>query len=80
MAKKQKLTSDELEVLTTSIKQLNSIQSQIGGLQLQQHELLHTFSIIKGKLDENQKALQDKYGDKVIDINTGELSEPAEKN
>lgn len=76
----QKLTPEELESLNTVIKQLNNVQSQIGGLELQKHELLHTFAQIKGNLDKMQKELQDKYGDKVIDINTGELSEPAEKN
>lgn len=69
----EKLTAEELEVLTNIIKQLNSVQSQIGGLELQKHELLHTFAQVKTKLDEQQKELQDKYGDKVIDINTGEL-------
>lgn len=76
----QKLTADELEKLSNTINQLNGVQSQIGGLELQKHELLHAFSQIKAKLDETQKELQDKYGDKMIDIKTGELSEPAEKN
>lgn len=76
----EKLTAEELEILTNIIKQLNNTQSQIGGLELQKHELLHAFAQIKTKLDEQQKDLQKKYGDKVIDINTGELREPAEEN
>ncbi|MDA9907767.1 hypothetical protein N9D22_05220 [Flavobacteriaceae bacterium] len=80
MAKTEKLTAEELEVLTNIIKQLNSVQSQIGGLELQKHELLHTFAQVKTKLDTQQKELQDKYGDKVININTGELNEPAKED
>lgn len=76
----EKLTAEELEVLTNIIKQLNSVQSQIGGLELQKHELLHTFAQVKTKLDEQQKELQEKYGDKVIDINTGELREPVKED
>jgi len=80
MAKTEKLTAEELEVLINIIKQLNSVQSQIGGLELQKHDLLHTFAQVKTKLDEQQKELQEKYGDKVIDINTGELREPAKED
>lgn len=80
MAKAQKLTKEELEVLNTIIKQLNSVQSQIGGLELQKHELLHTFAQVKVKLDEQQKELQEKYGDKIIDVNTGNLSEPSKED
>jgi len=80
MAKTEKLTAEELEGLKNVITQLNSVQSQIGGLELQKHELLHTFAQMKTKLDEQQKELQAKYGDKVIDINTGELREPAKED
>ena len=80
MKKVEKLTKKELEALTNIIKQLNSVQSQIGGLELQQHELLHTFAQVKVKLDEQQKELQVKYGDKIIDVNTGELNEPSKED
>jgi hypothetical protein len=71
----QKLTTEELETLNSTIKALNNVQSQIGGLELQKHELLHSFAQIKVKLEEQQKELNEKYGDKIIDINTGELKE-----
>ena len=80
MAKKEKLTAEELEGLKNVINQLNGVQAQIGGLELQKHELLHTFAQMKTKLDEQQKELQEKYGDKVIDINTGEVREPAKED
>jgi len=76
----EKLTSEELDTLKNTISQLNSAQSQIGGLELQKHELLHTFAQMKAKLDTQQKELQEKYGDKVIDINTGELREPVKED
>jgi len=80
MKKVEKLTKKELEALTNIIKQLNSVQSQIGGLELQKHELLQTFAQVKVKLDEQQKELQVKYGDKIIDVNTGELNEPSKED
>lgn len=76
----EKVTSEELQALKNVVNQLNSFQSQIGGLELQKHELLHLFAQVKTKLDEQQKELKEKYGDKLIDINTGELSEPAKEN
>ena len=80
MAKEAKLSTEELEALKNTINQLNSVQTQIGGIELQKHELLHAFAQMKTKLEEQQKELQTKYGDKVIDINTGELREPAKED
>ena len=48
---------------------------QVGGIELQKHDLMHSMKTLTDSLESIQTALQEKYGDVVIDITTGEMQE-----
>jgi allophanate hydrolase subunit 1 len=71
----KKLKKGELQSLQDSVNQLNNLQIQIGGLEAQKHELLHSMDKAKQDLSVVQKQLEDKYGQVSVDIKTGEIKE-----
>ena len=70
-----KLEKNELEELQSGIRKINNLQLQIGGLEAQKHELLHTITEASREFQHKQSELQDKYGMVDIDISTGEIKE-----
>jgi|TARA_R100001460_G_scaffold109_6_gene447 peptidoglycan hydrolase CwlO-like protein len=69
----KKIKKAQLEELQGLVNQLQNVQSQIGGLEAQKHELLHIIANGKTKLDGLQSDLQKEYGDVSVDIKTGEI-------
>jgi|TARA_B110000977_G_scaffold193743_1_gene269176 hypothetical protein len=71
----KKLTSEELKNLQDAVNSLNQIQLQVGGLELQKHELQHAAAEAKVALEKVQKELEDEYGQVSVDIQTGDIKE-----
>ena len=71
----KKLTQEELKELQEAVNAMNSIQLQIGCLEAQKHELLHSMEEAKVKLAEVQKQLEEVYGQVSVDIQTGDIKE-----
>jgi len=71
----KKLTEEELKGLQEAVNAMNSVQLQIGGIEAQKHELLHSMEDAKVKLGEVQKQLEDVYGQVSVDISTGDIKE-----
>jgi len=71
----KKLTEEELKGLQEAVNAMNSLQLQIGGVEAQKHELLHSMEGAKVKLEEVQKQLQEVYGEVSVDIQTGDVKE-----
>ena len=71
----KKLEKNELEELQSDIHKINNLQLQIGGIEAQKHELLHTITEASKVFQSKQSKLQDKYGNVDIDISTGEIKE-----
>ena len=71
----KKLTQEELKGLQEAVNAMNSIQLQIGGLEAQKDELLHSMEDAKVKLAEVQKQLEEVYGQVSVDIQTGDIKE-----
>ena len=69
----KKIKKEQLEELQGLVNQLQNVQSQIGGLEAQKHELLHKIANGKTELDGLQSDLQKEYGDVSVDIKTGEI-------
>jgi len=69
------ISTEELTGLREAVKSLNLLQSQIGGLEAQKHELLHSLASLNQGLSEIQKDLENKYGSVSVDITTGEYTE-----
>jgi len=77
-----KLKEDELKGLQEAIAKVNNIQMQIGGLEAQKHELLHSINKASEELSVVQKELEGKYGQVSINVQTGEITsdEPSKED
>jgi chaperonin cofactor prefoldin len=75
MEKSTKVTQEELTQLQTLVTEFNNIQIKVGDLEIQKHQLLHRIGSISTALESLQGELKSKYGDVVVDINTGDLKE-----
>jgi allophanate hydrolase subunit 1 len=71
----KKLTQEELKELQEAVNAMNNLQLQIGGLEAQKHEVLHSMETAKATLSEVQKKLEDVYGQVSVDISTGDIKE-----
>ncbi len=71
----KKLTQEELKELQEAVNAMNNLQLQIGGLEAQKHELLHSMETAKSTLADVQKKLEDVYGQVSVDISTGDIKE-----
>jgi len=71
----KKLTQEELKELQEAVNTMNNLQLQVGGLEAQKHEVLHSMEVAKASLDGVQKKLQDIYGQVSVDISTGDIKE-----
>ncbi len=76
------ITNDELTSVKAAVEAVNRLQMQIGGIELQKHDLMHTMKMKTDVLEAVQKTLEEKYGDVSIDIVTGEMKDnaPGTKN
>jgi len=76
------ITNDELTSVKAAVEAVNRLQMQVGGIELQKHDLMHTMKMKTDVLEAVQKTLEEKYGDVSIDIVTGEMKEnvPDTKN
>ena len=52
----KKVTKKELEKLNEGVESINKVQKQIGGLEIQKHQLLHVMSSLQDNLS---KLLED---------------------
>ena len=75
--KMAKLKKQELEDLRTKVDKVNKLQIQIGGLELQKHDLLHATMAAVSDLESVQKDLKEIYGEITVNIDTGEIKEDA---
>jgi len=71
----EKVTKEELKELKTVVEKVNALQIQIGGIEIQKHELLHAVDLGAKELQTIQAKLQEEYGDVSIDLETGEIKE-----
>jgi len=71
----KKLTQEELKELQGAVNTMNNLQLQVGGLEAQKHEVLHSMEVAKTALAEVQKKLEDVYGQVSVDISTGDIKE-----
>jgi len=71
------ITTDELASVKAAVEVVNRLQMQVGGIELQKHDLMHTMKMKTDILEAVQKTLKEKYGDVSIDIITGEIKDDA---
>lgn len=79
MAKAKKITAEELEQIKEVVSTLNKITSAIGEMEVQKTRAIADHTQFAEKLQEQQKALEEKYGNVTIDLTTGEYTENVEE-
>lgn len=70
----KKITKEELTSLQGVVKAINSLQIDIGGLEVQKAQMLSGILNFRGELQKNQLQLKEKYGDVHIDIADGSIT------
>ena len=74
------ITSEELTQVQELVKQLRTLQAEVGALETRKHSVLHAVKETQQVFAQFQKSLETTYGENIdIDINTGEIKEKDEQ-
>ena len=73
-----KITEKQLEKLRGYVTAINQGQAQLGGIEVQKHQLLHQIAQVQSELQGFQKDLEDEYGKISINIQDGSYEEVVE--
>ena len=65
------ITEEQLKSLQEKVGMINQAQTQLGGLEVQKHQLLHQVGAIQGELQTLQGELEQEYGKISINIQDG---------
>ena len=71
MAKKNKITKDELELVLNSASKYNEILIQMGGVQVTMQDLTMQAAKLRANVEQVKKDLQEKYGSINVDLKDG---------
>lgn len=72
MAKKNKITKDELSKVQEISQEYNNIIQAVGNMELQKQDFLLKAAEVRASIEEVKKDLQETYGNVNIDLLTGE--------
>lgn len=75
----KKIKEEELKQLQEVVAEANNVQSQIGAIEIDKHQLLHKAAMLQEKLSEIQVELEKEYGNVTINLQDGVISEPEEE-
>lgn len=75
MAKKKKLTKDELEKVKNAVGTVRNITARIGDLEIAKSKMVLEYDKAQAQLAEEQKVLEDKYGNVSINLEDGVITE-----
>lgn len=71
----KKIKKDELSKLQELVNSIQEAQSQLGGLELQKHQIIAAANAARELLNDVQRELQEKYGEVNISLATGEITD-----
>lgn len=74
MADIAKITEEELTSIQELIQLMRRGESAVGGLEIQKSNLLKEIAEVQAKLDEERNALEEKYGQIEVNLETGEYT------
>tara|TARA_R100000808_G_scaffold21754_1_gene47050 strand:- start:19 stop:318 length:300 start_codon:yes stop_codon:yes gene_type:complete len=74
--KPEKITDEQLKKVQETVSGLNQCNFEIGGLEVQKHELLHKATETRTTLAKLQAEFVDQYGTFDININDGIINYP----
>ena len=78
MAKKTddlKITDEELKLIQEKVQEINNLQMQVGGLEIQKQIGVMQVTQAQGQLTELQKTLEEKYGKVSVNLTDGTIKE-----
>lgn len=75
MAKKKKLTKNELEKVKNAVGSVRNITARIGDLEIAKSKMILEYDKAQAQLAEEQKVLEDKYGNVSINLEDGVITE-----
>ena len=75
----EKITEEQLKQLQELVGTINNAQAQLGGLEVQKHQMLHQLSEVQAKMQEFQTELEKEYGKISINIQDGTISKEEEE-
>ena len=73
------ITEEQLKSLQEKVGMINQAQSQLGGIEVQKHQLLHQVGQVQGDLQKLQEELEKEYGKVSINIQDGSSQEIVEE-
>jgi chaperonin cofactor prefoldin len=74
----EKITEEQLKQLQELVGTINNAQTQLGGIEMQKHQLLHQVSEVQTKLNEVQAELEKEYGKVSINLQDGTITKDEE--
>jgi len=76
----EKITEEQLKQLQELVGTINNAQSQLGGIEMQKHQLLHQVTEVQAKLNEAQAELEKEYGKVSINLQDGTITKEDEES
>tara|TARA_X000001382_G_scaffold102968_2_gene77806 strand:+ start:267 stop:548 length:282 start_codon:yes stop_codon:yes gene_type:complete len=75
-AKAEKITEEELKKLQDIVGNINTLQSEVGKLEVQKHNYLHRLAGVRDEATLMQEELEKVYGTANVNINDGTIEYP----
>ena len=75
----KEVTKEELEISQGFVQKINNATIQIGNIETQKHQLLHSVTLVQQDLAGFQVELKEKYGEVNVNIKTGKIEYNLEK-
>ena len=70
-----KITDEELKLIQEKVQEINNLQMQVGGLEIQKQIGVMQVTQAQGQLTELQKTLEEKYGKVSVNLTDGTIKE-----
>ena len=74
LSKPEKVTNEELNKIQRLLDNMNRAQVQIGGIEVQKHEMLQSISMLRNQLMVLRDDLKKSYGTDDVNIDTGVIN------
>jgi len=76
----EKITEEQLKQLQELISTINNAQAQLGGIEVQKHQMLHQLGEIQSKMQEFQAELEKEYGKVSVNIQDGTITKEEDES
>tara|TARA_Y100000748_G_C15480612_1_gene482644 strand:+ start:883 stop:1149 length:267 start_codon:yes stop_codon:yes gene_type:complete len=70
-----KITDEELKLIQEKVQEINNLQMQVGGLEIQKQMGVMQVNQAQAQLVELQKTLEEKYGKVSVNLTDGTIKE-----